>query len=58
MEPSKVGAIIAKQCYKKRTRPMLVIGGPFKLMYFGTRVLPLSWTLALTNKFMGGGKID
>lgn len=58
MAPEKVGKIIVKQCYKKRTKPMLVIGGPFKLMHFGTRVLPISWTLGITNKFMGGGTID
>ncbi len=58
MSPEKVAKIIAKQCYKRRMKPLKVIGFPFKLMYLGTRILPLSVTLAITNKFMGGGKID
>lgn len=58
MEPSKVSGIIVKQCYKKKSKPMIVVGAKAKLFYFGTKILPMRWFLAITNKVMGGGKID
>lgn len=58
MPPETVAKAIFKQANKKKTKPMKIIGGSFKLMYFAIKVLPLSLVLKVTNKFMGGGNID
>ena len=58
MPPEKVAKVILKQSYKKRNKAMVIVGGPFKFLYAGVRFLPLSWSLSITNKFMGGGDLD
>ena len=58
MEPSKIANIIYKQSYKKKSKPVIVVGAKAKLFNFAARVLPTSWFLKITNKVMGGGKID
>lgn len=58
MKPEKVAGVIVKQCYKKHSRAMIVVGKQAKLMYLGTRLSPLCLTLKASNKIMGGGKLD
>lgn len=58
MAPEKVGKVIFKQSCKKKAKAVKIIGASFKLIYFGIKMLPLSWVLKLTNKFMGGGTIE
>ena len=58
MPPQKVAKAIYKQAKRKKSKPFVIVGGSFKLLYFGVKILPTSWVLKLTNKFMGGGKID
>ncbi len=58
MPPEKVAKAIYKQAKRKKSKPFVIVGGSFKLIYLGVKLLPTSWVLALTNKFMGGGNID
>ncbi len=58
MAPEKVAKAIYKQSIRKKSKPFVIVGGSFKLIYFGIKILPTSWVLKLTNKFMGGGKIN
>lgn len=48
----------AKQIYKKitknRLKPLYIIGGKYKFLYFLTRITPKSWLLSLTAKLYGG----
>ena len=43
-----------KKINKKRTKPMYIIGGKYKFLYFLTRITPKSWLLNITNKLYGG----
>ena len=58
MAPEKVAGVIVKQCYKKHSKAVVVVGGKAKLFYFAYKFMPLSWFLKCTDMFMGGGKID
>ncbi len=58
MEPIKIAKVIVKQSYKKHSKPMIVIGKSAKMMYLGTKLFPMSWVMGVSNKIMGGGKID
>lgn len=53
MKTSYVANIILKQTYKKRPKPMKIIGFKYKIFYFAKRILPTRAFLALTNKFLG-----
>ena len=55
MRPDKVAKVIFKQALKKKSKPMKIVGGKYKFLYFLTRITPKSWLLGLTQKFMGGG---
>ena len=43
-----------KQINKNKTKPMYIIGGKYKFLYFLTRITPKSWLLGITNKLYGG----
>ncbi len=57
MPPSKIAQVIVKQTKRKKSKPFVIVGGKFKLIYFGIRILPTKLVLWATNKFMGGGKM-
>lgn len=57
MPPEKVAKAIVKQAKRKKSKPFKIIGTSFKFMYAGIKLLPTSFVLKVTNKFMGGGKI-
>lgn len=57
MPPEKVAKAIYKQAKRRSSKPFVIVGGSFKLIYFGIKILPARWVLGLTNKFMGGGNI-
>lgn len=50
----KCASVMFKKINKKRTRPMYIIGGKYKFLYFLTRITPKSWLLSITNKLYGG----
>jgi len=53
--PSIVCAtVMFKKINKKKTRPMYIVGGKYKFLYFLTRITPKSWLLNITNKLYGG----
>ena len=58
MPPEKVAKVIFKQAKRRKSKPFVIVGASFKLIYFGIRILPTRWVLGLTNKFMGGGSIE
>lgn len=58
MPPEKVAKVVVKQSYKKHSSAVKIVGGSFKFLHFGVKVLPTSWSLAIINKFMGGGTIE
>lgn len=45
---------IFNQAKKKKSKPMTIVGGKYKLLYFLTRITPKSWLLNLTEKIYGG----
>lgn len=56
MPASKVAKTVYKLSKKKKMKPMIIIGGKYKLLYFAMRFLPLNWLLLATNKLLGGNK--
>lgn len=58
MGPEKVAKAVLKQTYRKKSKPFVIVGAPFKLIYAGIKLLPISWVLKITNKYMGGGTIE
>lgn len=56
MGPEKVAKTIFIQATKKKSKPMKIVGGKYKLLYFLTQITPKSWLLSLTERFMGGRK--
>lgn len=56
MEPIKVATKIYKYSLKKKPKPLIIIGGKYKLLYFAKKIFPLSWIMHFTNKIYGGNK--
>ena len=56
MPASKVANTVYKLSKKKKMKPMVIVGGKYKLLYFAMRFLPLNWLLLATNKLLGGNK--
>lgn len=54
MEPITVAKKIYKYSLKKRQKPMIIIGAKYKLLYFASRIFPLSWVMYFTQKLYGG----
>lgn len=50
----KCARAMYKKIIKNKTKPMYIIGGKYKFLYFLTRVTPRSWLLGITNKLYGG----
>ena len=50
-------SLVARKIYritnKKNPKPLIIIGGKYKAMYFFWRILPLNWFLKLTNGLLG-----
>jgi short-subunit dehydrogenase len=55
MPPECVARVIMKQAQKKRTKPQVIVGAKHKLLYFLTRIFPLSWYLRIAERATGGG---
>ena len=53
MPCGEVAKKIFKAAEKKKIKPMTIIGGKYKVIYFFYKLLPLSLFLKLTNKFFG-----
>lgn len=45
---------IFRKINKKKCKPMYIIGGKYKLLYFLTKITPKSWLLNITEKIYGG----
>lgn len=56
MPPEKIANIVVKQANRKKSKPFVVVGFEFKLIYLGIKFLPINMVLKFTNKFMGGNK--
>lgn len=56
MPADKVAKKIFKIANKKRVKPMVIISGKMKFLYFISKFIPLSWLIQFTQKFMGGHK--
>ena len=56
MPAEKVAKKIFKIATKNKTKPQYIIGAKYKLLYFASRIFPLSWLVKLTQKFYGGEK--
>ena len=56
MDPRMVAEKIVKFSLKKKPKPMKIISAKYKLLYFVSRFVPISWMLHFTNKFYGGQK--
>lgn len=54
MDPSVAVKRIWKLSKKKRTKPLVIIGGKYKLFFFFQRILPTSLFLAVIRKYFGG----
>lgn len=54
MEPYKVAKKIYKYSIKKKPKPMIIISAKYKMLYFASKIFPLSWLLYFTQKFYGG----
>ena len=47
---------IYKTTLKTKSKPMIIIGGKMKFLYFFSKFLPLNLWLKITEKYMGGHK--
>lgn len=56
MSPDIIAKAIYKQANKKHTKPMLIVGGKYKLLYFVTNLTPKSWLLKITGNIYDGTK--
>ena len=56
MLPDCVARAIVKQTYKKRSKPMVIVGGKYKLLYLISKITPKSWLLNVTEKLYNGIK--
>lgn len=54
MEPIKVAKKIYKYSLKKKPKPMIIIGAKYKMLYFASKIFPLSWIMHFTQKLYGG----
>lgn len=54
MEPYKVARKIYKYSLKRKPKPLIIIGGKYKLLYFASKIFPLKWLLYFTQKIYGG----
>lgn len=45
---------IFKKISKEKCKPMYIIGGKYKFLYFLTKITPKSWLLNITGKLYGG----
>jgi len=54
MPASAVTNVIYKQSLKKRNKPMIVINGKYKFLYFLTKITPLRWRLNFIDRKYGG----
>lgn len=54
MSSEKCAKIIYKKINKKKCKPMYIIGGKYKALYFLTKITPKSWLLNITEKLYGG----
>lgn len=53
IKPESVAKKLAKLCYKKKTKPMVIIGGKMKLLYFVTRFTSKNLLLKAISKVCG-----
>lgn len=56
MLPDCVARAILKQANKKRTKPMVIVGGKYKLLYLISNLTPKCWLLDITAKLYNGVK--
>lgn len=56
MPPEKVSSKIVKMAYKKHPKPMVIVGFKYKILYFASKIFPLSWFLHFDEKIFGGHK--
>jgi short-subunit dehydrogenase len=56
MSPAIVANQIIKQCNKKHSKPMVIIGFKYKLLYCISKFFPISLVLKVINKIYGGNK--
>lgn len=54
MPPEKVAKVIFNCSNKKKMKPMIIVGGKYKLLYFFSKIFPLKVLLFFTEKFYGG----
>lgn len=54
MSGTKCAKLIFKKINKKKCKPMYIIGGKYKLLYFLTNITPKSLLLNITEKLYGG----
>ncbi len=54
MLPIVVAKAIYKQANKKRSKPMVIVGRKYKLLYFVSNLAPKSWLLNITGKIYDG----
>lgn len=53
IKPEVVAKRLVKLCYKRHTRPMVIVGGKMKLLHFVCRFTPKSLLLDSTTKICG-----
>ena len=58
MPPEKVAKVIVQQVKRKKSKPFVIVGFAFKLIYLAMKIFPISLVLRVTNKHMGGGKFN
>lgn len=56
MSANVVAKAIYKQANKKHSKPMVIVGGKYKLLYFISNIAPKSWLLNITGKIYDGRK--
>ena len=54
MSPDIVAKAIIKQVNAKKTKPMIIVGGKYKLLYFFTNITPKNLLLKLTSCLYNG----
>lgn len=56
MEPIVVAKKLVSLSYKKKMKPMVIVGGKYKMLYFLSKCFPKSWVLGVITKLYGGTK--
>ena len=54
MSPEKVAKVIVKLSNKKVPKPMVIVSGKYRVLYFVERIFPKNWFLKVDRKLYGG----